>query len=222
MEQETKTSDQQLSAAPRPQENSSKRMKSTLTQTFSSAVSLLVAAVHFLASFIARGSRFVAQKLDAFLERNCDSTRRLHRIFKKPAYGISHFLKKFKFTELQQTSTAIQSIVVCAFLLCGYLLLNVVFSPAPPTKVIQAAIARDVGSTASFGGGVTQNSLAKFGLGSRLINYKLTNHYTHKIDGEKFHVYDYVAEVKTVAGSDVQEGTVYIIKRGSDWYYTGE
>ena len=218
MEQEIKTSDQHPSATPCAQEDRSNKTKSTLVQTFSTIASLLAAVIRFLASFIAKGFRFAAQKLDDFPERNCDSTRRLHRTFKKPAHGISHFIKKSKITDLQKTSTAVQSIVVCTFLLCGYLLLNAVFSTTPPAKVIQAAVAQDVGSTASFGGGVTQNSLAKFGLGNKLIKYKLTNHYTRKIDGEKFHVYDYVAEVKTVAGPEIQEGTVYIIKRGSDWY----
>jgi len=222
MEQEIKTSDQHPPATPCAQENGSEKTKSTLAQTFSMVASLLVATVRFLASFITKGARFAAQKLDDFSERNCDSTQRLHHVLKKPACGISHFLKKYKFTDLQRTSTAIQSIVVCTFLICGYLLLNAVFSPAPPAKIIQAAVARDVGSTASFGGGVTQNDLTKFGLGNKLIKYKLTNHYTRKIDGEKFHIYDYVAEVKTVAGPDIQEGTVYIIKRGSGWYCTGE
>lgn len=109
--------------------------------------------------------------------------------------------------------------VVLAVLLIGFLLFTKSFSPPPPPDLIQAAVARSVGKTVSLGDGFTQNDLAGYGLGNKLKNFKITNHYTRKVDGEKIFVFDYVAQVSSISGEQNSEGAVYFVKRGEKWYW---
>lgn len=206
---------------PAPDQKGKQQAATALSQIVLGFLMLLRVAGSTIVRLAARCFRFMSARLDTFTKQDFGPqglTQRVLRASQKPAQVVVHFIKRWRLAELETAPVFVRSAVICIALIVAYGLFGAVFSSAPPAKVVRIAVSRDVGGSVTMADGITQNELAKFGLGNSLKSFKITNHYTRKINGEKFHVYDYVAQVASISGARTSEGTLYLVKRGSEWY----
>jgi hypothetical protein len=209
--------------SPAPDQQVTKQAATALSQIISGFEILLRIAGRTIVRLAAGCFGFTAARLDTFTTREFGAqgvTQRALSASQKPARVGLHYIKRWKLTELETAPVFVRAAVVCITVLIAYGLFDAVFSSAPPARVVRMAVARDVGPRAILSDGsehkLQHNEL--WGPPNKLKSFKITNHYNRTINGEKFHVYDYAAQLTKYGDSCTVYGTVHLVKRGSEWY----
>lgn len=61
-------------------------------------------------------------------------------------------------------------------------------------------------------------NLSQYGYKNELISFEVINKYSRKIEGEKYFIYEFEANIKHYGGESIINGTIGLIRRGDSWY----
>jgi hypothetical protein len=94
-------------------------------------------------------------------------------------------------------------------------------SHKPDEETIQSGLQNYVEKTTIdlTGMGHVMPNLAQYGgPKNKLVDYRITNKYTKKVDGENYYIYDFEADIRHYAGEGTIQGSIGFVKRGESWY----